>query len=420
MNVSHYIAKKIAFTREKTFTKIIVRFAIASIALSLTTMIVTTSVLDGFKSEIMDKVFGFWGHIHITDTSINNTMSQIPIDYSEKYIGEIREQKQFSTTDDSGNTRVSKQGIHHLQPFAVSPGIITTKNEFGAIFLKGINNEFQWDYVDNFMIEGRPIQDFEKGRELVISKYTAQKLNIKLNDKIIVAFIKNQKKSRKRFEVVGIYNTGLVEYDEKFALVPLPIVQEILEWNPNQVSGVEVFIENVDDLDIIDKDIYDQIPNRIYSESIRTKYPSIFEWLSLQDINMVVILTLMIIVAIINMITSLLIIILERTNMIGVLKSIGANDWTVRKIFIYNAAYIIGWGLLIGNILGIGICLIQHYTHVFTLDEANYYLSYAPVRLIWWKIVLLNILCFVVTILFLIAPTYLVTRISPIKALRFG
>jgi len=196
--------------------------------------------------------------------------------------------------------------------------------------------------------------------------------------------------------------------------------QKMLDWTEDDISGLEIFLDEIADLDIINEYIYqDIVPGRIYTETISKKFPSIFEWLKLQDINEDLLLWLMIIVAVINMITALLILILERSHMIGLLKALGSTNWQVRKIFIYNAAYIIFFGLVIGNILGLGICYLQDKTHFITLDEANYYLSYAPVLFQWKNILMINLGCFLITIIFLILPTYLITRISPIKVLRF-
>ena len=192
-------------------------------------------------------------------------------------------------------------------------------------------------------------------------------------------------------------------------------------WQPNQVGGIEVFVDNLDDLDIVSDYIYyEHLPPSIYSETIRQKYSSIFDWLELQNINELVILGLMIIVAIINMITALLILILDRTKMIGTLKALGASDWTVRKIFLYYAAYIVLWGMLFGNMLGLALCWIQKTYGIIELDEANYYISVAPIDVQLSSLILINVVCFVVTLIFLVLPTYLVTRITPMKALRFG
>ncbi len=431
MNLSHFIARRIAFSKSKTFTKVIVRIAIAAIALSLATMIITTLIISGFKKEISSKVFGFWGHIHITDTNINRTFEQVPISKSDEYIHEIEniEWLEYQVpVSVLGYEMVGKYknkktigGVKHVQPFVWVAGIIRTKNEYGAIQLKGVDDNFDWDYLPNFIVEGEQLQfDNDQDNGLIVSKVTAKAMQLKVGQRVQVSTLRNKEQLKRAFVVKGIYNTGLEEYDKRFAIADLRKTQNMLGWEEDDVSGIEVFLEDIADLDITNEYIYNEIlPARLYSETIRTKFPSIFEWLKLQDINEDLLLWLMLVVAIINMITALLILILERTHMIGVLKALGSTNWQIRKVFVYNAAYIIFFGLIIGNILGLGICFVQDQTHFITLDEASYYLSYAPVKFNWGSVILINIFCFYTTVLFLVLPTYIITNINPIKTLRF-
>jgi len=431
MNFGHFIAHRIAFSKSISFTKVIVRIAIAAIALSLATMILTTSIVQGFKKEISSKVFGFWGHIHITDTNINRTFEAVPIIKDQPYLEEIKEigglEYQLPASimgnevDGKYQMVETQGGVAHVQPFILSYGILSTSKEFGAIVLKGIDEDFDWEYLSDFVIKGRPVNlDDGESSELVISAVTARTMQIDTGQRVQVSFIRDNEQIKRAFKVVGIYNTGLEEYDKTIALCDMRKLQGIMGWSEDEVYGYEVFLDNIEDLDILNEYIYQEIlPARLYSESIKTKFPSIFEWLKLTDINEDVMFWLMLIVAIINMITALLIFILERTHMIGVLKALGSKNWQVRKIFLYNAGYIILFGLIFGNILGLGIAAIQYFTHVIKLDEANYYLTYAPILFNWTSIILLNVLCFVIILIFLIIPTYLVTRIDPIKTLRF-
>jgi lipoprotein-releasing system permease protein len=245
-------------------------------------------------------------------------------------------------------------------------------------------------------------------------------LQLKVGDRFRFNYVQNQSEKPRRFTVTGIYKTGLEEYDKKFALVDIRQVQQLLGWKEDQVSGFEVFIDDLDDLEILSDYIYlEEIPGDMYAESIRSKYPAIFEWLALQDINEAVIIILMLVVGIINMITALMILILERTNMIGILKALGQTDWGIRKTFLFHAGHIILKGLLWGNILGIGFCILQKYTGLIQLSEENYYLSYAPIEINIWTILMLNIGAILVIMLFLIIPSVLVSRISPVKAIRF-
>jgi len=431
MNLSHFIAKRIAFSKSKSFTKVIVRIAIAAIALSLATMIITTLIISGFKKEISTKVFGFWGHIHITDTNINRTFEQIPISKSEDYIGEIEEIEWLNyqvPVSVLGYEMIGKYkskrtegGVKHVQPFVWVAGIIKTKREFGAIQLKGVDENFDWETFPDFMVEGEKLDlSGEENNGLIVSKVTAKAMQLKVGQRVQVSTLRENEELKRVFVIKGIYNTGLEEYDKRFAIADSRKIQNMLDWDEDEVSGIEVFIEDIADLDLINEYIYNEIlPARLYSETIRTKFPSIFEWLKLQDINEDLLLWLMLIVAIINMITALLILILERTHMIGLLKALGSTNWQIRKIFVYNAAYIIFFGLVIGNMLGLGICFIQDQTHFITLDEASYYLSYAPVQFNWGSVLLINVFCFLTTVLFLVLPTYIITNINPVKTLRF-
>ncbi|MFT6333607.1 MAG: lipoprotein-releasing system permease protein [Saprospiraceae bacterium] len=431
MNLPHFVAKRIAFSRSRSFTKVIVRIAIAAIALSLSIMILTTMIISGFKNEISTKVFGFWGHIHITDVNVNRSFEQIPISKSADYIPEIEniEWLEYQTPvkvlgyELAGRytTTRSNGGVKHIQPFVYTAGIIKTKKEFGVIQIKGVDENFDWSYLPNFIIEGEPLDlknDVSSG--IIVSSFTAKQMELKVGQRIKITTLKNNESLNRAFVVKGIYNTGLEEYDKQFAIIDMRKAQGMLQWDEDDISGIEVFLEDIADLDIINEYLYnDVVPGRIYTETISSKFPSIFEWLKLQDINESLLLYLMIIVAIINMITALLILILERTHMIGLLKALGSTNWQIRKIFLYNAGYIIFSGIIVGNILGLGLGYLQYTSHFITLDEASYYLSYAPILFNWNAIILINIFCFLFTILFLILPTYLVTSISPIKTLRF-
>ncbi|MEE9439947.1 MAG: FtsX-like permease family protein [Saprospiraceae bacterium] len=431
MNLAHFIAKRTAFSKSKSFTKIIVRIAIAAVAISLSVMLITTMIISGFKNQISTKVFGFWGHIHITDTNINRTFEQTPISIKDDYIDEIKDIEWLDyqvPVSYLGHELLGKYkskrslgGVNHVQPFALVAGIISTKKEFGAIMLKGVDEDFQWDYLPGFLQEGE-VLDFSSDQDngIIVSSVTARALQLKVGQRIKVSFIRNHDQLKRVFKVKGIYNTGLEEYDKRFAIVDLRKTQQILGWETDKVSGLEIFLDDIEDLDVINEYIYNDIlPARMYSETIRTKFPSIFEWLKLQDINEDLLMWLMIIVGVINMITTLLILILERSHMIGVLKALGSTNWKVRKIFLYNAMYIVLFGMGVGNILGLGICYLQDITHFITLDETNYYLSYAPILFNWKSIVMINVLCFVIIVLFLMIPTYLITKITPIKTLRF-
>lgn len=434
MNLEYFIARKVAAGGKKSFTRLIIRIAIIAVALSLTVMIVATALITGFKKEITNKIFGFWGHVHIQDTNVNRSYEAIPIDKNQTFypsldtVGQIDYVEDMSifgrTVEDHPQTKTTKGGVRHIQVFANKPGIIKTKNEFEGIILKGIGTDFDWEFLKNTIQEGEILElnDSISTREILVSQNTANRLKLKVGQKFIVHFVTEKgTQIKKPFTVKGIYKTGLDEYDRSFALVDIQVIQDILGWTPNQVGGFEVFIDDINDLDVITEYIYiEKLPNHLYAQTIKNKSPGIFEWLELQNINEQVILILMVIVAIINMVTALMILILERTNMIGMLKALGSSNWSVRKIFLYYAGFILAAGIFWGDVIGIGLCLLQKHFEIITLPEADYYLSVAPIDINLWTVLLLNIGTLVVTLIFLIIPSYLVTRISPVKAIRFS
>ncbi len=430
MNLSYFIARKVAATGTRSFSRLIIRIAVIAVALSVAVMIIATALIAGFKKEISSKIFGFWGHIHITDTSIDRSLLDVvPVDINQSFypsLDTIKQVKYWTIEEVLGREveveKVSKGGVRHIQVFAIKPGIIKARDEIEGIILKGIGDDFDWQFLENYLQEGKPIElsDTSASRQILISRQTANRLKVGLQDSLDIHFVEKGEQLTRRFYICGIYKTGLEEYDQKFALVDIKQIRQILGWTDQQVSGFEVFIEDIDDLLPITEYIYyDLLPPELYAQTIREKFREIFEWLELQNINEVVILALMILVAIINMVTALMILILERTNMIGTLKALGSSNWSIRRIFIYYAAYIIITGLFWGNLVGIGLCVLQDQFEFIKLSEENYYLSVAPVEIRFWSVFLLNIGTLIITLIFLIAPSYLVTRIDPVKAIRF-
>lgn len=431
MNLPFFIASRVAFNNRKSFTGLIVRIAIVAVALSLAVMIVASAVISGFQNQIGEKIFGFWGHIHITSTQINRTtLESVPISIDQPFypsldtLGPIpfaETPTLFGFDLPWQSEKTTKGGIRHIQTFALKPGIIKTKKEIEGIVLKGIGKDFDSTFFDKFLVEGERLElPDTAGNGIILSKQTATRLELGVGDKFIFYYVSEGEALAKRFIVTGIYKTGLEEYDLKFAMVDIRKVQELLEWEQDEVGGFEVSVDNLQDIEPMSNFIYDEIlPNELYCESIRSKYPAIFDWLALQDINKIVILALMLVVGLINMVTALMILILERTNMIGVLKSLGQTNWSIRKVFLYNAAYIIILGLFFGNLAGIGFCFLQDKYGIIKLSEENYYLSEAPIDLNLYSILGLNALSLVVILLFLTVPSWLVTRISPVKAIQF-
>ncbi len=430
MDFSFFVAQRVATSSQRSFARLIIRIAVIAVALSMTVMVVATALISGFKQEIADKIFGFWGHIHITNPSIDqDLLESFPVSTDQPFYPELENIESITYpayTEFMGRESLqqlqTRGGISHIQTYALRPGIIKANDEIEGIILKGIGSDFNWSFLSEYLVEGDTIDVATDtiSREILISRQTAQRLKVGVGDRFIVHFVERGEQLRRRFSVGGIYKTGLEEYDRQFALVDIRQIQQLLNWREDQVSGFEVFVEHLEDLAPLTQYIYfEELPSDLYAESIRQKVPEIFDWLDLQDINEVVILTLMIIVAIINMMTALLILILERTNMIGILKALGGTNWAIRKMFLYYAAYIVLMGLFWGNLLGLLLCFLQDRFGIVQLDEANYYLSTAPIAIDWWVILLLNLGTLLVTLLFLIIPSYLITRISPVRSIRF-
>jgi len=431
MSLERFIARRVSASGQNNFTSIIVKIAIAAIALSLVVMIISTAMLRGFKHQISDKIFGFWGHIHIYDTNITRTFETVPIDISNEFYADLVKLKNIDFQKPAGILGVEIDGVYtqqstaggigQVQSFTILPAILRTKDDFEGIMAKGVGSDYDWDRMSKYLVEGDTISyDSAASSQAIISRVISQRLNLKVGDKTNIDFFLDGKQRKRQFIVSGIYNTGLNEYDKRFILVDQRKVQDVLGWREDQVGGIEVFVDNLDDVNALSEYIYyDVLPSNLYAETIKERFGNIFEWLELQNVNEIVILALMVIVSIINMITALLILILERTKMIGTLKSLGMKNWGIRKIFIYQAAHIIIRGQVIGTFVGVGLCLLQQYFGIIKLDEKNYYLSVAPIEINVWVIVMLNIATLILTLLFLVLPTYIVTKISPIKALRF-
>ncbi len=427
MNTEFFIARRIAWQGRKSFSKIIVRIAILAVALGLAVMLVSGAIINGFNAKISEKIFGFWGHIHITDIHLTRSYDYVPIPYSEEMMAEIEQLdgRQLSKERSFLSTLFSRSepmGVQRVHSFAFHPGIIQSKSDLEGIMLKGLNREFQWKYLEKFIVEGDTISwnDTLASRSIVISKRTSERLQVGVGDALIVQFVQERNTKKRKFTISGIYKTGLEEYDVKFALCDIRVLQDLLGWESNEVAGYEVFVHDVQNMEAYADDIYNNIvPQDHYAETIKDKFPNIFDWLDLQRINEYIILFLMILVSIINMTTVILIIILERSRMIGILKSIGFTNWSVRKLFIYLSFWISVFGLLIGNILGLGFCFLQQRFGLIKLDEVNYYVSTAPIKIDILNIVLLNLMTLVVIAIFMIFPSFLISRIKPVKVLRF-
>jgi len=426
MNFPFLIAKRISKSSTSGNSGSLIKIAIATISLSIAIMLLATSVIKGFKNGVSNKIYGFWGNIHITDTHASRSFELRPIlndqaiKDSVNSIGYI--EYNASLDEDKIKMTRTKGGVKSISPFLTFPGILNRDSEMEGIFLKGINHEYDQGLFNEYLIDGEfpNLKDSTTSRGILISSQTANRLNLELNDKLNVHFLKDKNNLKRSLKVSGIFRTGLEEYDRKFAFIDMRLIQQILDWDANQISGYEILVEHLEDSPAIADYIHHEIlPANMFAQTIEEKQSSIFQWLELQDINETVALLLMTLVAIINMITVLLILILERSKMIGILKAIGQNDWGLRKIFIYSALYILVLALIFGNLLGLGIGWLQQKFGFLKLDETNYYLSQVPIEFDFWSILSINVGAVIVTSIVMIIPTFLVTKISPIDILRF-
>jgi lipoprotein-releasing system permease protein len=408
LNLEYFISKNIikGDARSKKFTKPIIRISIAAIALGLTVMIVAISIVSGFQQEIRNKVIGFGSHIQITSYDSQNTYEASPINKNQSFYPSID----------------TVQGIKHIQVFANKAGIIKTNEEIYGVVVKGIGSDFDWEFFKKNLVAGEvvKVKDGELNNDLLISKTIADKMKLKVGDKTFIYFIQQDGQLRpKDFVIKGIYQSGLEQFDNLYVLSDITHIQKRNGWNENQVGGFEILIDNYDDLGKLDLFVYDNIGYDLHSTTIVNQNPDIFNWLELQDVNVIVIIVLMIVVAVINIISALLILILERTNMIGILKALGMPNWNVRKIFMYNAVYLVIKGLLWGNVIGLGLCFLQLQFGFLKLPQESYYVSVVPIKLSFYYLVMLNLGTLVICAAMMIIPSYVITKITPIKAIRF-
>ena len=412
MSLEYFIAKRIHFQQgKKNVSRPAVRIATIGIALGLAVMLISVAVVIGFKNEIRNKTIGFGGHIQITNFDNNNTYEMNPIKADKALMNKIS----------------SIDGVKHVQRFATKPGIIKTDNEFQGIVVKGIDKDFDWKFFKSNLVEGQilDVSGDTPSNKVVLSKYLANLLGLKLGDSFFTYFIQDQVRARK-FKIVGIYSTNFIEYDKLFILADMRQVQALNNWSADSFSGVEVLINDFDKLDQVGDAVYDATANKFSkqgsaytAQTIKQINPQIFSWLQLLDTNVWVILILMLAVAGFNMISGLLILILERTNMIGIMKSLGATDWSVRKIFLYHSFFLIAKGMLWGNVIGLSLCAIQYFTGVIPLDPQAYYVATVPVSFNWLYILLLNVGTLLASLLMMIGPSYLITKITPAKIIRY-
>lgn len=410
LNLEYFIAKRLITAKhfKSSISAPIIKIAISAIAIGMIMMIVSVATGIGLQQKIREKVSAFNGHVIISNYDNNQSeVTLVPISKKQNFYPKFN----------------SVPEVTHIQAIASKAGIIRTETAFEGIILKGVGADYNWNNIKEYIVSGR-LPDFSKGinQEVVISQFLADRLNLKAGDSFNTFFIKenqNQLPNSRRFKITGIFNSGFQEFDATYIIGDIRHIQRMNKWKPNQVGAFEVFVNDFDNIEAIGEKVYEKTTSTQDTRTIVEKYSYIFEWLKLFDFNIIIILAVMILVATINMVVALLVLILERTQMIGILKALGASNWSVRKIFLYNAFYLIVRGLFWGNLIGISLLLIQQYFGIITLNPENYYVNQAPVYLNWGYVLLLNLLTVTVCFLVLLIPSYIITKISPVKAIRF-
>ncbi len=414
MNLPLFIARRIYGTEDarRQVSRPAIRIATLGVAIGVAVMIITVCVVLGFKHTIRDKVVGFGSHIQIQNFMSQQTASPAPISISDSLMNQLRQMP----------------GVRHVECYALTQGILKTDNDFLGVGFKGIGSDYDLTFLKKHLVEGEmPVFSSDKSNNhLLISRMMADKLRLKAGDRIYAYFIAEDNVRARKFTIKGIYETHMNQFDQSICFTDLPTSVKLNSWEPDQCSGAEVLVEDFDRLEetaqYIVKDVNrktDRYGEIITSQTIYEAYPHVFQWLSLLDINVWIIFALMVAVAGFTMVSGLLIIILERTQMIGILKALGMRNSTVRHTFLWFAVFIIGRGLILGNIIGLGLVLLQQYTGIIHLDPASYYVDTAPMELNIPIILLLNVATLLICVFVLIAPSYLVSHIHPARSMRY-
>lgn len=410
MNVASFIANRIAFNQQKSFSRFIIRLSVAATVISVAVMIVTLSLVNGFQETVSGKVFSFSGHIRVQ--------------FKQALRGPVAEETPIEMNAQVEKVIKNYPGVVSMHPYATRYAILKTKESMEGVLMKGLDRGFDFRHLQSFLKEGRWLQfnDSSYAREIIVSAHTARQLELKLHDRILIYFIRPDGSMRPdRLEVTGIYKTGIDEYDKNFAIGDLKLIQRLNEWKPGEIGGYEIFLNDFNRMQKASGDLYalPEFPETWDTQPIRHIYPNIFDWLNLQNITRNVLIGFMILVAVINLITCLIILVLERLRMIGVLKALGATDWTVQKIFLRHSLLITTLGIIIGLAFGLGLLYLQQYTGFFKLKEEAYYMSEAAVKIVWWQIAAVCAGTLLVSLLVLTIPSYIVRRVRPVKAIHF-
>ncbi len=405
MNFELFFAKKIIKGDKNSFSKPIIRISIVAIALGIAMMTLSLSIVQGFQAEIEKKISGFGSHIQISTYDSRGLLENKAISKNREFIPKLQ----------------NIEGINHIQTFANKAAILQFKENNYGVVMKGVGVDYKWTFFEQYIIAGKipELSTKKKSNEILISSTIANKLKLKVGDEVLAYFVQQPPRTRK-FTVCGLYNTGLGEMDEQIIIGDIQQIQKINGWEDHQIGGFEILVDDIEEVERLDQEVYEVIDYDLSSISIKDSRPDIFNWLELQDINVIIIISLLVLVCGIDMISALLILILERTNMIGILKAIGAKNSSIRKIFLYNATYLILMGMLWGNLIGVGVSFLQLKFGFLSLPQEAYFIDKVPIQFNFANLILLNLGTLICCFLMLLIPSGIVAKITPIKAIRFG
>lgn len=408
LNLAFTIARKLAYSSRRSFAAFIIRLSIAATAVSVMALIITVSFVNGFQREVAGKVFSFWGHIRI--------QQYIP----DKSI--VAEETPMRKNDSLEQVIRQLPGVKNMQAFATRSAVMEFNKSIEGVLIKGITQQYDTIPFQSFLKKGRWISwnDSSYSRDIIISTDQARLLNIELSDTVTLYFISPEEGTRtyRKVRVAGIYQTSIAEYDQLFVLADLRLLQRVSNWTTDQIGGYELFIKDNAELDAVHASVEEHLPMQTGSSTIREIFPNIFDWLLIQNLNRNVLFIILGVVGIINMATCLLVLILERTRMVGILQTLGAPSSMIRLIFLYQAMLIAFAGIVLGCLLGLAVCWLQQWTGFIRLDEASYYVSYAPVHIIWWQIILIVVSALFICFLCLLIPTFIIRTDRPIQYIQ--